>query len=198
MRESSMNFAKIVFDVIIYIFSILGGIVSIYSIILWFSKNKKITWKTLEKAIIILKNKLIRDNYYPTLIIGIGRGGAVTGALLSGCLGNVPIIVIDRIYKWEGQQRKENLCEEIKINTNIEKVLLVAGELHSGNTAKKYKNYFIELGAKEIRMLAFMKEPYPTFQPDYYYLDTSKINIRFPWMITKDYKRDSKINYEKR
>jgi hypothetical protein len=47
------------------------------------------------------------------------------------------------------------------------------------------------MGAKEIKMLAYMKEPYPTYKPDYYSIETNRANIRFPWMITKDYKRES-------
>lgn len=150
----------------------------------------------MQKGVLYLKDKLIQDNYYPTLIVGIARGGSIVGALISGTLGNVPILVIDRVYEWTTHQRKEGLFDEIKITKNIEKVLLVAGELHSGNTAKKYIEYFKQIGANEVRMLTFMKEPYPTFKPDYFFIETDKSDIRFPWMLTKNYKRDSKIDYK--
>jgi len=185
---------------ILLILTIIGGIVSIGTIILWINKSRKkirekISWKRVEKGILRLKEDLITDKYYPTIIIGIGRGGAVIGALLSGTLGNVPIIVLDRIYKWENHVRNEGLFEDIKLTKNIDKVLIVAGELHSGNTAKKYTEYFEQMGAKEIKMLTFMKEPYPTFKPDFYYIQSDKSKLRFPWMITKDYRRESKIDY---
>lgn len=186
---------KTVLEIAIYLFSILGGIVSIWTIYTWLKPLQKISWKKVEKGVKQLKEDLIKNNYYPTLIVGIGRGGSIIGALLSGTLGNVPIVVIDRVYNWSDKGRKDGLYEDIKISKNIEKVLLVAGELHSGNTAKKYTEYFNELGAKEVKMLAFMKEPYPTFKPDFSFIETDKSNIRFPWMITKDYKRDSKKDY---
>jgi probable phosphoglycerate mutase len=186
---------KNVFQVILYCFSILGGIVSIWTLIKWLRPMKRISWRQIEKGIKQLKEDLLKANYYPTLIVGIGRGGSITGALLSGTLGNVPIIVIDRVYEWTSKERREGFCENIRVTKNIEKVLLVAGELHSGNTAKRYTEYFESMGANEIRMLTFMKEPYPTFKPDFFYLETNKSNIRFPWMITKDYKRDSKKDY---
>ncbi len=189
---------KLFFDIIIYSFSFLGGVISIVTIYKWIIPYKRVGWKKVEKGVIRLRDKLIRDQYYPTLIVGIGRGGSIIGALLSGCLGNVPIIVIDRVYKWENHHREEGFCDEIRINKNIDKVLLVSGELHSGNTARKYHEYFNNLGAKQIKMLTFMKEPHPTFQPDYYHIETSKSEIRFPWMLTKDYKRSSMIDYDKR
>jgi probable phosphoglycerate mutase len=186
---------RLILEIIMYLFSALGGIVAIWTIWLWLRPFKRIRWRKVEKGIKQLKEDLIQSNYYPTLIVGIGRGGAVIGALLSGTLGNVPIIVIDRVYDWTSKERKEGFCEEIRISKNITKVLLVAGELHSGNTAKKYTEYFNDMGAKEIRMLTFMKEPYPTFKPDFSYLETDKSDIRFPWMITNDYKRESKMDY---
>lgn len=187
---------KLFLDITIYFFSILGGLISIWTIYKWLKPLQKITWKNVQKGVLYLKDKLIHDNYYPTLIVGIGRGGSIVGALISGTLGNVPILVIDRVYEWTAHQRKEGLFDEIKITKNIEKVLLVAGELHSGNTAKKYTEYFKQIGANEVRMLTFMKEPYPTFKPDYFFIETNKSDIRFPWMLTKNYKRDSKIDYK--
>jgi len=186
---------KATFEIILYIFSILGGVVSIWTLIKWLKPLQKISWKKVEKGIKQLKEDLIKANYYPTLIVGIGRGGSITGALLSGTLGNIPIVVIDRVYEWTDKGRKEGVFENIRISKNIDRVLLVAGELHSGNTAKKYVEYFQTMGAKEIKMLTFMTEPYPTFKPDFFYIESDKSNIRFPWMITKDYKRDSKMDY---
>jgi len=187
---------KIIFEIIMYIFSALGGIVSIWTIYKWLRPQKSVSWKKVEKGVVELKEQLINDKYYPTLIIGIGRGGAVISALLSGVLGNVPIIIIDRVYKWSNHQRQEGLCDEIKISKNIERVLIVAGELHSGNTAKKYTEHFTKIGSKEVKMLTFMKEPYPTFKPDYFYIETKHSDIRFPWMITKEYKRESQLDYK--
>ena len=185
---------------ILIILTIIGGVVSIGTIIIWINQRRKklkekISWKMVEKGVLKLKDNLLQKNYYPTLIIGIGRGGAVVGALLSGTLGNIPIIVLDRIYEWKNHVRNEDLFEKIKITKNIDKVLIVAGELHTGNTAKKYIEYFEQMGAKQTKMLAFMKEPYPTFKPDFFFIETDNSRLRFPWMITKDYKRDSKIDY---
>lgn len=184
---------KLVLDIIIYVFSILGGIVSITSLYRFVSIPKKVKWKDVEKGVVCVKDKLIRDNYLPTLIVGMGRGGSIVGALLSGCLGHIPIMVIDHVYDWKEDGRHDRLLEEIKLNKNLEKVLLVDGELHTGGTAKAYQNYFNSLGALEIKIYAFLKEKYSNLPPDYYTIESDNPDLCLPWMLTKDYKRASKI-----
>lgn len=182
---------KIILDVFIYVLSILGGVVSVVTIYRWLLSFKKIKWTTVEKGIKKLKEDLIRDKYLPSLIVGVGRGGSIVGALLSGCLGHIPILVIDRVYEWQDNMRKDDLCEKIKLSKNLEKVLLVAGELHTGGTAKTYIEYFKTMGANEVKYLAFAKDPYPAINPDYYFIESKKPDIRLPWMITKEYRRES-------
>ena len=182
---------KIYFEILIYILSFLGGIVSIVTIYRWCAPYKKINWRTVEKGIVKLKEELISDNYVPSLIVGVGRGGSIVGALLSGCLGHVPLLVIDRVYDWKDNIRKDRLFEQINLSSNLEKVLLVAGELHTGGTARVYIEYFKKMGAKQIKYLTFTKDRYPAFQPDFFYIETKKPDVRLPWMLTKKYKRDS-------
>lgn len=182
---------QLLLNIIIYLFSVLGGIVSIITIIRWLLPYKKIKWRTVEKGIKRLKEYLIRDKYIPSLIVGIGRGGAIIGALLSGCLGHIPILVIDRVYEWEDNIRKDDLWEKIKLSRNLDKVLLVAGELHTGGTAKIYIKYFKSMEAKEIKFLTFLKDPYPAYKPNYYYIESKKKDTRLPWMLTNEYRRDS-------
>jgi hypothetical protein len=55
----------------------------------------------------------------------------------------------------------------------------------------------MQAGAGEVKMLTFMKEPFPTFKPDYFYLESTISDMRFPWMLTRDYKKESQIDYTK-
>lgn len=157
--------------------------------------GNKTTWITLEKEILKTKDRLISDQFVPTLIVGIGRGGAVVSALLSGCLGNIPIIVIDRVYIWDKEGRKdEMLIKEFDLTKYKDKVLLVAGELHTGNTAKMYMEYFKAIECNSVKFYAFFKEKFPAFQPDYFSIENDKADIQLPWMITDYYKRQSLTN----
>ncbi len=182
---------ELLLDIIVYVFSILGGVVSIITIYKWVLPYRKVKWPTVEKGVIKLKEELIRDKYMPSLIVGIGRGGSIVGALLSGCLGHIPILVIDRVYDWQDNIRRDDLSEEIKLSRNLEKVLFVSGELHTGGTAKTYIEYFKKMGAKEMKYLTFAKDPYPAFNPDYYFIESKKPDIQLPWMLTKEYRRES-------
>ncbi len=175
----------------IYFLSFIGGIISIVTIYKWLVPYKKIDWKTVEKDVMKLKEDLITKNYMPTLIVGVGRGGSIVGALLSGCLGHVPLLVIDRVYDWKNNIRRERLFEQINLSSNLDKILLVAGELHTGGTAKTYIEYFNKIGARQIKYLSFTKDHFPAFNPDFYYIETKNPDIRLPWMITNKYKRDS-------
>ena len=160
-------------------------------------EDDRVKWNALEKEILKFREKLIADQFIPTLIVGIGRGGAVVGALISGVLGSIPLVVIDRIYKWDKHGRKDKmLFENIDLSNYIDKVLIVAGELHTGNTAKLYYNYFQKIGSNDIRIYTFYKEKYPAFEPDYFSIEGDKPDIRLPWMISKHYKRQSLRNEE--
>ena len=156
------------------------------------SKYERTSWKILENEVIKIKEKLISEQYIPSLIVGIGRGGAVVGSLLSGCLGSIPIIVIDRIYNWDENGRKDKmLFDNINLKEYNDKVLLVAGELHTGNTARMYKEYFLSLQSKEVKIYTFFKEKFPACQPDYFSIEDDKADTILPWMITENYKRQS-------
>ncbi len=154
--------------------------------------NDDVSWSIVEGKIKELKENLIADQYFPSLIIGVGRGGAVVGALLSGCLGSIPLVVIDRIYKWGDNGREDSmLISEIDLSNYNEKVLIVAGELHTGNTAKLYIEHIKASGAKAVKMFVLFKEKYPSFQPNYFGFESDFADIKLPWMITKEYKRQS-------
>lgn len=183
----------LILKAIIYILSILGSIASIYAIHDKIMKYKHVRWGHFTKLMIKAKNQLVANKYLPTLIVGIGRGGAITGAVLSGCFGHIPLIVIDRVYEWTDKLgRKDNILEEIKLRKNLGRVLITAGELHTGNTMRLYKNYFQEIGAKEVCTFAFWKESEPVFTPDYFCIESDRKNLRLPWMITEVYKSDSR------
>lgn len=118
------------------------------------------------------------------------------GSLVSGCLGHRPLLVIDRKYMWMDGRRIDDMVLHIQVPPPlIEKVLLVAGEAHSGNTMRLYYNSFLQMGAKEIRRTAFYVQKGCTEPIEYIGLKKDK-DFRMPWMFTKDYIRDSRSKEE--
>lgn len=181
-----------VFNVVVYTITLVGFVASVITIRQYRRVAKRITWRMVGRGVLDLKDKLVSSRFSPELIVGIGRGGAVVGALLSGCLGHVPLLVIDRKYEWiDGKERKDAMFAEIEIKKRFERVLLVAGELHTGDTAKLYKEFF-EAKGEEVRIMTLVTETYPRLKPDYFSFTIDDPKLRFPWHLDKNYKRDSK------
>lgn len=179
------------------LFGIIGLISGMLGIIsaLWFFWDKlfpirRLSWKFAEKVAKKIAEKMIADDFSPTLIVGIGRGGAVMGALISGVLGHRPLIVIDREYEWKEGKRFEDMIFPVNVPTTfLERTLLIAGEVHSGNTMKVYYEYFKKLGSQHVRKACLFYENEATVEVEYKGLESSKKNILMPWMITKNYTR---------
>ena len=150
---------------------------------------KKLPMKSAEKDARILAERMRKDNYVPTIIVGIGRGGAVFGSFLSYNLSQVPIFVMDRAYSWQ-KKREDSVMFDFDIPPRfMDKVLLVSGEIHSGNTMNTFEAYLREMGAKEIRVSSFYLQNTSTYVPQYNRTKGSGIPL-MPWQ-DRDYKRDS-------
>ena len=150
---------------------------------------KKLPMKSAEKDAKILAERMKNDKYVPTIIVGIGRGGAIFGSFLSYNLSQVPIFVMDRAYSWQNK-REDSVMFDFEIPPRfLDKVLLVSGEIHSGNTMNTFEDYLREMGAKEIRVSTFYLQNTSTYLPHYNL--TKGTGIPFmPWQ-DRDYKRDS-------
>lgn len=96
--------------------------------------------------------------YKPTIIVGIGRGGAIYGSILSYYMRETPLLTLDRYYDEDEPDGKRIVDWSYPINIPREllsKVLLVAGEYHSGGTMMKFIERLKEIGANEIRTCVF-------------------------------------------
>ena len=185
--------SSIYLEIIGLVLGIIGAISA-----LWYFWDKlfpirRLSWKFAEKTSKKIAEEMTADNFSPTLIVGIGRGGAVMGALISGVLGHRPLVVIDRKYMWKEGDRVDDMIFPINIPQNLlERVLLVSGEVHSGNTMKIYHKHFKELGAKLIRRATLYYEKGATVKVEYKGLESTKKDILMPWMFTKQYIRADK------
>lgn len=180
------------------IVSILSGIVGLtYSSIKLFTRcfpKKKISWKTAEKSAKRIANKLLTDGFHPTMIFGIGRGGAIFGSMISGCIGHCPLIVIDRQHNWSESGRIDDIIFPIIIPTNFLKcVLLVSGPIYTGGTIKVYYDHLLSIGAKEIKRAALLLQEGSPASIEYYGIKATNTEILLPWMFTDKYIREDKV-----
>lgn len=154
------------------------------------------TWCDLEIGIKELRKKVLHSRFNPTLIVGIGRGGAIVTALLSGSLNHVHFIALEREYDWSQKKRNCKIFDDVKFSKNLERVLLVAGDLVTGGTADVFTKYLEDLGAKEIKFLTFVKVKSAIRIPDYYYKEIDSCDFKLPWMLTDDYIKDSRDEFK--
>lgn len=152
---------------------------------------RQFTWsrafKTAENIAHRLTNDDSNDFYNPTLIVGIGRGGAVYGSLISYQLGELPILALERQYKHLEDGRETKKVYPIRIpKAFLKRVLLVAGESHTKETLKYFTNMLKGMGAGEIRNCVFYKQLLPEDQMAsdvkiHYFGVSKKKDYLMPW-----------------
>lgn len=131
-----------------------------------------------------MRNGEADEIYDPTIIVGIGRGGAIYGSILSYVMDEKTFIALDRFYSHESENRVVKWSYTVNIPPELlSKVLLVAGEFHSGGTMSLFKERLIEIGAKEIRTCVFYYQtglPNQKGKPDYHGI-SGKRDCLMPW-----------------
>ena len=132
------------------------------------------------------KTKKAEELYEPTIIIGIGRGGAIYGSIFSYYMKETPLLALDRKYLFDnnGERIGEDWYYPIDIPKELlSKVLLIAGEYHSGKTMQIFKDRLTEIGAAEIRTCVLYYQtglPKQIGLPDYYGI-SGKRDCLMPW-----------------
>lgn len=160
------------------------------------TSQESMTWKHMAREARKAAQELVADRFTPSLVFGIGRGGAIYGAMISSCVGKSPVLVIDRIYTKhpENQKRSDSILFRPRIPSHyLTKVLLVAGDANSGNTMACYQEYLNKLGAKEIHKAVYLKSSDCSEAINYAGKITNKyttIKNKLPWRRLGPYKED--------
>lgn len=153
-------------------------------------KKKRYSMRSVRKAVTKIVSQINNDKYVPSIIFGIGRGGGIFGSFISYKLYHCPLIVIDRDYDWITGDRIDKILFDFEIPANMmDKILMVAGESHSGRTIQLFKDYLYKTGAGEIKTCVFYKQLVSTVAIDYFGMEGDGVPL-MPWQ-DKNYIRDS-------
>lgn len=138
---------------------------------------------TMKKAMGTAKNvarNIEVSEFEPTIIIGIGRGGSIFGSLISYNLYHTPIFSVDREYEWL-EKRHDKMLFPFDIPIHLtRRVLLVAGEAHTGGTMEAFTKYLRSIGAGEIKTCVFYKQSICTQHIDFCGMEGEN-TILMPW-----------------
>jgi probable phosphoglycerate mutase len=158
--------------------------------------ENQFTWSEIENGVKKLKQQIIDSDYRPTLLVGIGRGGAIICSLLSGNLCNerhIPFIALERKYENKNGMRCASLFDDVSFSKDLDRVLLVAGDIVTGKTADVFIDFIKKQGAKDIRILTYIMVASTNKKPDFFYSKINSSDFKFPWMFSNEYVRDSRI-----
>lgn len=126
---------------------------------------------------------MLNDGFYPDVIVGVLRGGAVVARAFSDVLGqcNVTTVGCDAGYTDILRPNKEPLItQEVSLSIKGERTLLVDDISDSGKSLRKVSEYLAAEGPSElINGTLFVREG-TVFIPDYYAAAVRKEWIIFP------------------
>ena len=188
---------EIVFDLLGYVFAFIGVLASVYKAADAWLSIRRFKWGDVDRLASKILRQIDEDKFIPDVIVGIGRGGSVLGAILSGNIDvphkkrNIPILGVDRLYEWRGGARFEVKNEMVDFGPlKGKKVLLVAGDVLTGSTMKFFLRQLRDAGAAEVRTACLVKGVTAAYNPDYFGKEIPA-DFRMPWMYEK-YVRDSR------
>ncbi|MFH1893057.1 MAG: hypothetical protein ABIK83_10310 [Candidatus Zixiibacteriota bacterium] len=132
-----------------------------------------ISWTEFSSAVTKMQNAVSLDkDFKPDVVIGVGRSGAIAGALLAGNLGELRHIGIDRIHTYVERQRKTEIvpsCSSLSDFLKGKNVLLVMSECVTGGTLERARDALVTgaSGIGAIRTGAVYRLGSSLFVPDY-------------------------------
>lgn len=177
--------------------TVIGGVAGVTQ--LWDRYQRQrghITWKTVERGVVKLIKLIREDNFQPDVIVGLGRGGSIIGALLSGNLGVIPFTAIDRRYHWESKKRSVSILDFGPITLENKRVLLATAEPYTGETLRAAVEYLQSRKPTETKVASLCKCEITTMVPHYYAFEIKSVE-HVPWRILPAYVRDSKAPSER-
>lgn len=196
-----MNILKDILEWASYLLAIVGFGATIYKTVEIWLNLKNFSWSDVDKYSKVLIKKIAKDYFVPDTIVGIGRGGAIIGSILSGNITvppnrkerNIPVLGVDRLYEWQNGIRVELENKMVDFSPlEGKKVLLVACDVLTGGTMKFYVRQLEQAKVAELKTACLVKGIAATFQPNYFGKEIPA-DFNMPWMYKGyGYSRDSR------
>ena len=172
--------------------SVFGAVAAILTVILFVDQFKDRTgfgWRHVDRLIKKLLREMRLRGYSPDLVLGVGRGGAIVAGMIAGNIGLVPLAVLDTELRHENGVNTASLrypecCPSLKDKS----VLIVVGELYSGQDMLMAMKYVESQGPQEIKTVALLTHPASSVRPDFIGFESQK-PLTAPWRISEDYKQ---------
>lgn len=173
------------------IFAILTAAASATSVYLFAEEmrsRRRFGWKQVASLASRMIEEMQARSYKPDLVIGVGRGGSILAGMLAGNLGHLPLAVLDTVLDHpDGVSHVEFRFPSCCPPLRDKRILLVVGELYSGEDLHHAIQYARRRHPKEIKTASLLTHPAASVRPDFIGLESSK-PLTAPWRITDAYK----------
>ena len=187
-----------------YSFAVIGFCGTAWKSVQIWTSLESLSWREFDRYSKRLVRTIRADGFHPDIIITIGRGGAILGAIISGNLHrrtregdkgthNIPLLGYDRFYEWQSGDRIEVANKMVDLAPLSGKsVLLVAGDVLTGGTMKCFLGQMKETESAIVKTACLVKGLTSAFSPDYVGKEIAG-DFRMPWMYKGyGYIRDSR------
>jgi hypoxanthine phosphoribosyltransferase len=146
-------------------------------------KSGRYSWDDVMRGIGHIQEAMMRDEYVPDLVLGLGRSGGVVGGLLASHLGSLPFRVLDLEYSESKRELKVEFSGiPLDLPEEIKKVLVIEGAT-TGGTTPRYAEALLKKNVPEVEFrFAFLIQGETShFTGDYYAFLESRPLAPLPW-----------------
>jgi hypoxanthine phosphoribosyltransferase len=151
------------------------------------------SWDEIYDTTIELYEKILEDEFFADIIVGVARGGWIPARILSDFSGNeLTANVKIEFYKSIAEtEEKPRIVQPISVSVENKKVLICDDVADTGESLLVAIDHIKDAGASDVRVAALYMKPWSKCTPEYWVLETDKWII-FPWerreTITKLYR----------
>ncbi len=140
--------------------------------------------KKIDEMCYELAKKIKESGFKQEVILGICRGGWIPARYIADLLGDFKEIanIKTEFYTGIEKTKKElKITQDISVNVEGKKVLLVDDVADSGRTLKGVIEHLKKKGAVEVKVACLHTKPQSIYEPDFY-VDKTDAWIIYPWM----------------
>lgn len=170
------------------ILGVVASAVSIYLFAEEMRSRRRFGWKQVAALVRGMLTEMQARSYKPDLVLGVGRGGSILAGMLAGNLGHLPLAVLDTVLDHpDGVSQVTFRFPDCCPSLRDKRVLLVVGELYSGEDLRHAIQFAQQRHPLEIKTASLLTHPAASVRPDYVGLESAK-PLSAPWRISDEYK----------
>lgn len=150
--------------------------------------RRRFGWKQVTKLVREMLTDMRTRGYTPDLVLGVGRGGSILAGMLAGNMGHLPLAVLDTVLEHpQGVSRVEFRFPDCCPPLRDKNVLIVVGELYSGEDLRHAIEFVRRRHPREIKTASLLTHPAASVRPDFIGFQSAK-PLSAPWRMTDAYK----------